>query len=1097
MNELVAAFAALPQTRRLVEALRTGAQRAAGGLWGASAALLLAALRLRAPRPQLVITASEDEAMALQGDLAAFGVLDAAVLPELEVDADGAPEPTSHGARVRTLAGVPGKVDFLLLAPLRALLQPVPSPRALARGRLRVRSGEPFDHADLLARAVAAGLRRVPLVLAPDEVSLRGDVLDVFPAASAEALRLEFFDGVLESIRTFDPATQRSLLKLDEALLPLGERGGTAAQGEVLDHLAARNLLCVRLEPLKLKDRQITLDAAALHALQRAQEVLATTTQLDLSALPSQDLDFRILSAGSAAGSGEADPRGRLRAIRGMAGRVVVVCRTAAEEARLREILAHRQVDLGAERLELAVGALSRGFRVPELDVALVSNTEFAGVPATVRVREKSAVPSKAVASFFELRPGDLVVHAVHGIARFEGMERVARGEVAEDCLRLLFADDVALLVPAAKIHLVQKYVGAGSAAPRLDRLGSKGFARRKEQVQQELFDLAADLLDVQARRERLRRPPYPRDPLEDAFLDGFPFQDTPDQVTAWAEIRADLEKEHPMDRLLCGDVGFGKTELALRAAFKVAITGRQVAVLAPTTVLAEQHQRVFAARMQAHGLRVDVLTRFRTAAERRAILADAGRGAIDILIGTHAILNEELRFARLGMLVVDEEQRFGVRQKERFKRLRTEVDVLTLSATPIPRTLHGSLLGLRPISTLTTPPPGRQDVDTRVLFRDASLVQEAVSRELARSGQVFYLHNEIRSLPRVARELQSLVPQARIAIGHGQMAENTMERTVRRFVGGEFDVLVSTTIVENGLDIPRANTILIDTADHFGLSELHQLRGRVGRSDAKAYCFLLMDREHPPPEAARRRLKALEEFSHLGAGFAIAMKDLEIRGAGNLLGPQQSGHIAAVGYEMYCQLLRTAVASARHETPSGPGELEVDVDLRIDAYLPESWLPDTAARLDLLREMDGAVTPEAAAEIGASLRDRFGALPEPVENLLQIFLLKHLLAPHGVSAVMFVGGDRLVVRHPPGQPLGGAWLDAFHDVRAVEATKTHLILPPQVPAAGTTPATDGKAVLAHLMDALLGRETARTILPRWRAPRSADLPSRSPSRRR
>jgi transcription-repair coupling factor (superfamily II helicase) len=585
-----------------------------------------------------------------------------------------------------------------------------------------------------------------------------------------------------------------------------------------------------------------------------------------------------------------------------------------------------------------------------------------------------------------------------------------------------------------------------------------------------------------------VQRPPYPDDPLERDFLDAFPFRDTADQVRAWSEIQQDLGKPSPMDRLLCGDVGFGKTEIALRAAFRVAISGRQVAVLAPTTILAEQHARTFAARCAPFGLRVEMLSRYRTGKQRREIEDGLARGTVDIVVGTHQLLGDSVAFHDLGLCVIDEEQRFGVRQKERLKQLRAAVDVLTLSATPIPRTLHGSLLGIRGISTLDNPPPGRQEVETRVLFRDDHVLQDALQRELARQGQVFVLHNRIAELEVLAQRLRQLAPGARIAIGHGQMTEAEVEKTVRAFVRGDFDVLVSTTIVENGLDIARANTILIDHADHFGLAELHQLRGRVGRSSEKAYCFLLLDRDEPPGLEAKARLKALEEFSHLGAGFAIAMKDLEIRGAGNLLGPQQSGHIASVGYDMYCQLLRSAVESAKVQRPVHVHVVEVDVDLRVQAFLPQDFLADPRQRLELLREMDEAVDDEHLVALEAELKDRYGKLPLPVRTLLRVFRLKHGLMDLAVHGVQWVEQDRLVVRHAPGVPLGGSWLDCFADVRPVEAGKTHLMLPGH-----RTKGRNGEQVLDFLLAALGGKAPTQ---PRpVRQPPTTSAPRRSTGR--
>ncbi len=1066
--EILDAFADLPLSLRTLKAIRPGAHRQAGGLWGGSAALFVAMLQRRTQIPILVLTAHDEDSATLAGDLASFSQERASVLVHRKSDAEGEADRTSEGQRARVLAGLAGEKRFVVLAGIEALLQEAPSVSSLQRGQHSWRRGQSIRQEEVLDLAVAAGMRRVPVVLAPGEVSRRGDVLDLFPLAAQDALRLEFFDDRLESIRTLDPASQMSRQVLEEVAVTFGspmEQG----RGIPMQHLARPDLLVVHYEPLRIEERQRLLadfSRERRQALQRFWDTMRKLTQVEISSLPSHDLDYKILSAGSAVGSGEADPLGRLRSIRGLRGRVMILCRTREEEQRLSEIFAHRDISLDEEQVTLAVGALSRGFRIPDLGITALSNTEFAGVPAASRVHERPVVPSRAIASFFELGPGDLVVHAVHGIARFECIELVEREGSAEDHLRLCFRDEVRLLVLASKIHLVQKYVGAGTASPRLDKLGGKSFARRKADVQDALFDLAADLLGVQAKREALSRAPYPPDDLERDFLDRFPFQDTGDQKVSWAEIGRDLEKDEPMDRLLCGDVGFGKTELAMRASFRVAITGRQVAILVPTTILAEQHAQTFTERFAPLGIRVEFLSRYRPAAERRAILEGLQAGAVDLLVGTHVILGKHVHFKDLGLLIIDEEQRFGVRQKEHFKKLRLGVDVLSLSATPIPRTLHTSLLGIRSISTLSTPPPGRQDVDTRVLFRDPRIMEEALHRELGRGGQVFVLHNRVAGLQAMARLIQKLAPDARVAVGHGQMTGTEMERTVRRFVKGECDVLVSTTIVENGLDLPRANTMLVDRADQFGLAELHQLRGRVGRSEVKAFCYLMMDRDYPPSEEAKRRLKALEEFSQLGAGFAIAMKDLEIRGAGNLLGPQQSGHIAAVGYDMYCQLLRMAVTNAKdrmqrvHEVP------EVDVDLRLQAYLPESFLPDPKARLELLREMDGAVDHPSLERIERSLTDRFGKLPVPVRNLLQVFQLKHLLMAQGVSGVQRVEDDRLVVHHPRGQPLGGAWLDRFADVRAVEAGKTHLILPPTPRGPGRRTA---QQVLYFLLDVLCG----------------------------
>jgi transcription-repair coupling factor (superfamily II helicase) len=1088
-QRLVDAFAGLPVTRTLCEQVALGSQRKVGGLWGASAGLLVAVLRQRHQGAVLVLTADDVDSLQLQTDLAAFGV-PAHVLPRQEAGDDGQPDPTTRSARQKALQRHAADKAPLLCG-IEALLQPVATPKSLARAQLELHAGQTIDRAQVLQKAQSAGLRQVPLVLAPGECSVRGDVVDLFPMAAEQAVRLEFFDRTLESIRTFDPGSQRALAVHERYALALGGRDADE-EGAVLRHVTPSRTLVLAYEPLRIEERVARIAAFApdlRKAVQELQDALRPCARVDASSLPSHDLDYKVLSAGSAVGSGEADPAGRLRSIRGVQGRVLLFCRSDDERERLQEIFAHKGVDLAAEKVELLPGAISRGFRIPDLQTTALSNVEFAGVPQQARVRERQVIPSRAIQSFFELGPGDLVVHAVHGIARFEGTELVTRGQGVEEHLRLCFQDEVKLLVPASKIHLVQKYVGSGGKAP-LDKLGGKGFQKRKEQVQEALFDLAAELLEVQSKRALVKRPPYPQDALERDFLDAFAFRDTADQARAWSEIQADLAKESPMDRLLCGDVGFGKTEVALRTAFRVALSGRQVAVLCPTTILAEQHARTFARRCEPFGLSVEMLSRYRTGADRRAIEDKLQKGSVDIVVGTHQLLGEGVAFHDLALVVVDEEQRFGVRQKERLKQLRAEVDVLTLSATPIPRTLHGSLLGIRGISTLDNPPPGRQEVETRVLFRDDRVLQDAIARELARQGQVFVLHNRISELEPLALRIRQLCPGARVAIGHGQMTEAEIEKTVRAFVRGDFDVLVSTTIVENGLDIGRANTILIDKADHFGLAELHQLRGRVGRSSEKAYCHLLLDRDEPPGMEAKARLKALEEFSHLGAGFAIAMKDLEIRGAGNLLGPQQSGHIASVGYDMYCQLLRAAVDAAKTQRPNVVQVVEVDVDLRVQAFLPQDFLADPRQRLELLREMDEATDDDKLRELEAELKDRYGKLPTPVRTLLRVFRLKHGLMALGAHGVQWVENDRVVVRHAPGVPLGGSWLDCCQDVRPVEAGKTHLILPPR---------RGGKAWAADdVLEFLLGAITG-TLAPAVRAakPTPSLAPPPRPSTRR
>ncbi|MEL6905478.1 MAG: transcription-repair coupling factor, partial [Planctomycetota bacterium] len=699
--------------------------------------------------------------------------------------------------------------------------------------------------------------------------------------------------------------------------------------------------------------------------------------------------------------------------------RVVVACLTEAE----RDRVGKQFDDAGAGGVEVVCGFVSKGFRAPPWGLLVVNSHELKGtLGARNRAKASRAHQHKvkALQSFFELRPGDLVVHAVHGLGRYRGLERMARGEGEEDHLHIVFADEVSLFVPASRIDMVQRYIGAGGSGIALDRIGGASFRKRKEKVEQGLFDLASELIEVQAKRHLRKRPIWNQDDeLVSEFLAEFPYDDTPDQSEVSADIARDLSGERPMDRLLCGDVGFGKTEMAVRAAFRVVSAGGQVAVLVPTTILAEQHLQTFRSRMADFPMTVRGLSRYTSAKEKKATLAGLADGSVDVVIGTHRVLSKDVKFQSLGLVVIDEEQRFGVTHKEHFKKLRANVDMLTLTATPIPRTLHMSLSGIRDISALNEPPPGRQEIETKLGYRsDDALVAEAFRRELGRGGQIFFLHNRVTSIESVAAHLRGLVPEARYAIGHGQMGAAELREVMESFRRGEVDVLVATTIIENGVDVPTANTIVVDEADHFGLSELHQLRGRVGRGSVKAYCYLLVEKHKPLKEHARARLKALEEMNHLGAGFGIAVKDLELRGAGNVLGAQQSGHIAAVGYDMYCRLLKLTVerlsagegpdsdAPRFEETEAGA---ELEVGLR--AFLPESWIEGADARLDALRELSRA---ENRAELDAAfdgLVDRYGRAPKEAKELRRLFALKQPLDAAGVRHLAW-HQDRYVVQY-------------------------------------------------------------------------------------
>ncbi|QDU69608.1 transcription-repair coupling factor [Engelhardtia mirabilis] len=1009
-----AALAATATFARLVDALQRDQGVSAGNLWGSSQALVLSQLLGRHQGPWLAVTSSEAEAEAFTADLVTFGC-EPLHLPARDSERMGDVDASAVRARLQlaqALAGPPERRPRLIVASQLSILQPLPDATQLESQFLHLHVGQELDVEAQLERLVAAGYTREPLAEAPGEVSLRGDVLDVFAFAADVPLRIELFDDQVESLRTFDPETQRSIENQKRAAICLAaDVGGIEdGHGAAPAALLAPTAVFVEVEPLRIEDCRGGLRGRSTshsHALAQFLKVLARHPLLQLQSLPTGRLDFDAKTVQRLAVGLPASP-GALQSVARAGRELHVFCKSEVELERFEALLAeHGHID----GLQLRLGEIAKGFELPDAGIVCVNHHELAGVGSARRVKaEHRPHRVRALRSFFELKIGDLVVHAVHGLARYLGLERMARSGGEEDHLHLEFAEEVSVFVPACRIDLVQRYIGTGGSAPKLDKLGSGAFRKRKDKVEKALQDLAADLLELQAVRETRKREPWDSDDkLVEDMLRAFPYTDTIDQASADKEITADLTGTRPMDRLLCGDVGFGKTEVAVRAAFRVVAAGGQVAVLVPTTVLAGQHERSFRRRLAGFPVRVEALSRINSGKTGKTIVADVESGRVDILIGTHRILSKDVRFQRLGLVIIDEEQRFGVKHKEHFKSLRATVDVLALSATPIPRTLHMSLSGVRDISALSVPPEGRHDVETKICNRDdLGLIRDAILREKERGGQVFFLHNRVTTINGFADEMRQLVPECTFAIGHGQMSARELARVMGRFELAEVDVLVATTIIENGIDIPAAGTMLIDDADRFGLGELHQLRGRVGRGGQKPYCYLLVDRTRPMRAIAKERLKALEELSHLGAGFQISMKDLEIRGAGNLLGPEQSGHIAAIGYDMYCRLLKQTVDMLKSGSLStesivaadvglAPGE-SVELELGVRAYIPEDWVPASDDRLELLRRLDSIHEPAEAVAVQEELRDRFGRVPPETRMLLRVFRLRAALLPIQVT---------------------------------------------------------------------------------------------------
>lgn len=1140
MNQALLGGAASAALTRLEENLRTGIPTAVTGLPEGQAAFVAAKIAADTGKRVLLVAASDLKATRIAEDAQQLLDTQAACLPGGEIDLTrGASSHESAWRRLETLARVASGETRLLCTSMDALMQRMGAPDPFRAATIRLMVADRISPDDLIRRLVHMGYQRVDMVEGKGQCALRGSILDVYPPAGAQSLRIEFFDDEVDSIRSFDCISQRSLERVKTALLsPATEvllpedtwAGAAERMREAIGHVGqeepAEPLLFADLPPLPEDDDELpsffdeTVAPKAREkaaSAQRTADVERRTSQLLTDAgQVEQGLPFRRIRAWLPVLTDEVNTlldwfqpdmvllsqpdqlrerneerlQGFAEELQSAMDRAEAVKRQEAlllgwEEliqritqpyATLSEFLrgmggvtTQAVIDLGSKgaagyqsqvkllaadcaawrrqgfAIALLSGGVARGKRLtqalnelgcpamfeenahnlilgevlvlpatlghgfiwPEARLVVVSDTDIYGAGYRKAKTRKNA--GERIAAFTDLKVGDYVVHEDHGVGIYQGTIHLQSEGTYRDYLLIQYQGSDKLYVPIEQLERVQRYIGNPNQPPKLNRLGGGDWQKQKARVKEGLKKLAFDLVALYARRSQQQGYAFGSDtPWQRQFEDQFPYELTPDQEQSVREITRDMESPRNMDRLLCGDVGYGKTEVSLRAAFKAVMDGKQVAILAPTTILAQQHYNTVLKRFKGFPVAADVLSRFRTAKETKDVLARLQEGSIDILVGTHRLLAKDVKFKNLGLLIVDEEQRFGVAHKEAIKNIKNQVDVLTLSATPIPRTLHMSMVGIRDMSVLETPPEERLPVQTHVVEYSDAIVRDAILRELSRGGQVYFLYNRVNSIEQFYNRLRALVPEARIGVAHGQMKEHGLEDVMMDFYAGSYDVLLCTTIIESGLDVPTANTLFVFDADRFGLSQLYQLRGRVGRSNRQAYAYFTVRPDKMLSETAEQRLSAIREFTEFGAGFRIAMRDLEIRGAGNILGPEQHGHLATVGYDMYCKLIEETLQEVQG-APMNPTDLETRVDLKVDAYLPSDYVRDERQRMEMYKRIAALNTEADREDITDELLDRFGETPAVVDALLDIAQLRALANRLGVSQVLYRKGQLML----------------------------------------------------------------------------------------
>jgi len=1083
----------MPAYRQLVGELSTVEGEHKATVLDTAKPYLIAALYEELNLPLMVVTSQPESARKLNEQLRAWCSPSAELhrLPELDFLPYGSSQLSAVSyqmmERLRALATLAlydksGKPPLVVTSALAIMNKTIPKTDFATACHI-LKPGAAAEPLELMRRWQSLGYEMEDVVEVPGQMSRRGGIIDLFPPCNQSPVRIEFFGNQIETMRCFDPESQRSTRPVSSVIItPVKEflsQGNNyeATDGNIFDYLGGDALLVlddpegIELTINRLNEETQELRDAKIEKGELPED--SPSPYLTWEELESQmhERQRLVLETWDPGGHRQALPFTRARSYGSQLERFLKTARQMVEQRqrvvvvshqanRLAEIL--RKEDIHTSPLShveqippsgsitLLQGSLDGGWLLGDR-LTLITDVELFGFVKQPRAGRKRPVPHRWFLP--QLAPGDYVVHVDHGIARFHGLARMSSDGMEREYLVLEYTAGDRLYVPTERMDRISRYVGAGDQAPHLSRLRTPEWQRTKKRVEESVAEIARELLDLYSAREVAPGFAFSADSLWQEELEAsFPYMETPDQVEAIMTVKEDMEKAKPMDRLICGDVGYGKTEIALRAAFKAVMNNKQVAILVPTTVLAQQHLITFTERLQTFPLRVEMLSRFCPPEKERETLEGLASGTVDICVGTHRLLQKDIRFKDLGLVIIDEEQQFGVVQKEKLRQIRREVDTLALSATPIPRTLHMSLTGIRDMSIVETPPEERLSVRTYVGAYDDTLVRQVVLRELERNGQVFFVHNRVQSIAWAASKLQDFVPEARIAIAHGRMPEEQLEQVMTDFINGKYDILVTTTIIQLGLDMPNVNTLIIDRADRFGLAQLYQLRGRVGRGINQAYAYFFFDKGRQLTPQAHKRLRTIFEATELGSGFGIAMKDLEIRGAGNLLGVRQSGHIAALGFDLYCQLLAEAVeelkakqtGEARKSAIAGEAKELPSIVLPLDAHIPEEYVPNLNTRLSLYHKLARVVHSEEVEDMALEFEDRFGPLPQPVQNLLYIVRIKVLAARAEVSSVSTQGRQIVVKLQAADSPLkigGGRGVTGRYPDAAIKIGATQIKL--------------------------------------------------------